>query len=206
MIITAADISLLALFIQQQLDCFVEPTRKNKKRGEKIGFVRPKYLAAIYAGVTKYNLREIADILNTSASMLRIWNTESDFKAKKAEFRKKFKDFFTTYCRSHALDYQRMAAKALRIIHPDIQEELSEILLKYHIKELSGREHEVLGGIDALVRKMPGKLKDRIKNFGSMDESTIEKELQDFTQQLLDLKAFRDKTKEMIKAKKKKTH
>lgn len=71
--------TLLELFINLNLDNYIEPTRTGTPRGEQIGFSKTKYAATLYM-ITNAKQKDIAKRLQISHGLLRKWNSESDFK------------------------------------------------------------------------------------------------------------------------------
>lgn len=72
--------TLLEEFFDNKISKHVEPKRVNVPRGEKIGFSRAKYEAALVCTLYNFNLKELADHLKGSYEVIRKWKTETDFK------------------------------------------------------------------------------------------------------------------------------
>jgi hypothetical protein len=95
-LIGLSDNPLLTKFINLRLQEAVEPVREGIPKGDKIGFVREKIIAAILKGVTILSLKQIADALKKSPAVVRFWNSQEQVfkdraKQEKALFKKAIK-------------------------------------------------------------------------------------------------------------------
>lgn len=69
----------LGAFIQRKLANYVEPTREGTPKGVSVGLSRPKYHAALLAGLTTLDLKKIAREVHVSYPLVRKWRTEDPF-------------------------------------------------------------------------------------------------------------------------------
>lgn len=87
---------LLNSFIREKLASYVEPQRKGTPKGEPIGFTKKKYHAGLQM-LTSCLQKDIAKYVGVSHSLLRTWNTESNFKALVFSLRSEFAIVFRDY-------------------------------------------------------------------------------------------------------------
>lgn len=133
---------LLHDFMDRELTGFVEPQRKGITRGEKIGFSRKKTIAAILRGVTTFNLRHIGDAIETTASYIRYWNTESAFKNEAGEMRKKFKAY--------------LQAQIAELRRQEETQQYEPLNLNILLEDKTIYHSDILGDIETIKQTMAG--------------------------------------------------
>ncbi|MEE8076889.1 MAG: hypothetical protein V3U06_06540 [Candidatus Binatia bacterium] len=102
---------LLDAFIQERLSQHREPTRKGVPRGERIGFLRPKYHASLLCALRAVPLKDIAEELGVSHGLLMKWNTEKDFIGLMYTHLTDFTEHFSGSLADHAESLRRCATK-----------------------------------------------------------------------------------------------
>lgn len=76
---TQTERTLLAQYVHERTQEYVQPTREGTPRGEPIGFSSVKYGAGLYA-LMNTKQKEIAESMEISHGLLRKWHTEQPFK------------------------------------------------------------------------------------------------------------------------------
>ncbi len=71
--------ALIGEYVLYHLHDYEQPTRAGTSKGEKIGFSRKKYYAAMLAGITNWTLKDIAKSCDVSYGLLRKWRTDPEF-------------------------------------------------------------------------------------------------------------------------------
>lgn len=78
-VIPKAPLGALGGFIQRKLREYVEPSREGTPKGEPIGLSKKKYHAALLAGLTSLDLKQVAREVHVSYDLVRKWRTEDAF-------------------------------------------------------------------------------------------------------------------------------
>jgi hypothetical protein len=73
--------TFLEAYIKDKVGAYQEPSREGTPKGEPIGLFKPKYEAALWTGLTRRKLNDIADELGLSYPLIKKWRTEAPFKA-----------------------------------------------------------------------------------------------------------------------------
>jgi len=82
--------TFLEAYIKEKVDAHEDPTRKGTPKGEPIGLSKVKYEAALWTGLTRRKLNDIADDRDLSYPLIKKWRTEKPFKAASQELVKDF--------------------------------------------------------------------------------------------------------------------
>ena len=97
--VDVGNLPLLNRFLYEKLQGYAERTRKGTPRGDRIGFPKAKYWAALIA-LTNTPLQEAARVVGITYGLLRRWRSEVEFKALVASLREEFVDtVFMPYIR-----------------------------------------------------------------------------------------------------------
>jgi hypothetical protein len=107
---------LLAKFIADKLNTYVEPTKEGTPKGEPVGFSSTKYKATLYrlrerVLDTSEDLTAQAKELKVSYGLLRKWRSEQDFKDLVSQHEKEFVNYLMsdTGYRTHLTQEQERA-------------------------------------------------------------------------------------------------
>ncbi|CAG0940777.1 hypothetical protein BROC_01162 [Candidatus Brocadiaceae bacterium] len=85
--------TLLQEFVREKLGGYIEPQRAGTPRGEKIGYTKVKYHAALLA-LTNAKQKDIAADLKVNYCVVRKWLWEQDFKQLVGKLHTEFADSF----------------------------------------------------------------------------------------------------------------
>ena len=81
-------------FIEEKMLKFVEPVRKGVRKGDKVGFSRPKYHAALLHILYPLFIKSLAELSvlseSSSVNIVRVWRTEKTFQDMVSERRRQF--------------------------------------------------------------------------------------------------------------------
>tara|TARA_R110000787_G_scaffold176947_1_gene289010 strand:+ start:417 stop:680 length:264 start_codon:yes stop_codon:yes gene_type:complete len=80
---------LIDSFIAEKIDNYIQPTRAGTPRGQKIGFMLPKYKAAVYS-LKKLSGLDHSKLAGVSHAVFRKWKGQPDFKALVSELESNF--------------------------------------------------------------------------------------------------------------------
>jgi hypothetical protein len=139
------DITLLQNFIIEKLTDYEAPTRRRVPRGERIGFSRPKYAAALFHLYDRSapdfkqigGLDQLAKDLRTSADVIRQWRTQPEFRmhitALAFEFYERFCEFTEAAYKTSLQRWDELAAHSPNMIWqaqevPSVRSELEKNL------------------------------------------------------------------------------
>jgi HD-like signal output (HDOD) protein len=84
---------ILEQFIEEKTKSYTEPQRKGVPKGDPIGFSLIKYKATLHM-LEEKKMKEVADDIGVSYTVLRRWNTETEFGEMIDKHKKEFVDFF----------------------------------------------------------------------------------------------------------------
>jgi len=88
--------TLFSIWFCEKQESYSPPQRKGVPKGELIGIGSDKYLAALY-GLTRFNLKEVAEGADISYGGLRVWRTQDIFKDLVCEFENEYANRLCDY-------------------------------------------------------------------------------------------------------------
>lgn len=121
--------TLFRAYYEQKIGSHFEPQREGIKRGEKIGFSKQKFTAALLVGLAAHSLKEVAEKVEVSYGLLRQWNMDREFR-----------DIAENTCKEFAGSVVALIKAKVEQAHTHAKEKkvyLEDILNKEKFEELS---------------------------------------------------------------------
>lgn len=108
---------LFIRFIESKINKYIEPTRQGTSKGNIIGFMRPKYCAAVLC-LTTGKVKEIAEKVGVTPGMLYVWRTENKFKELIEELSNEFAKLFWMTAEEYLKEAQIFRTRGERFTVP----------------------------------------------------------------------------------------
>jgi predicted transcriptional regulator len=163
--------SIIELFIDRELANYEEPTRRGVSKGEKVGYPLAKMKAAVYAGASGMTQKEIADRVGSSHNLIRVWNSETDFKELAENMRNKFEAFA-----EEKIKEGNIVSLLFDPIHPLIEDKLLTLMLSKFLDRLKGNRPALKKAITvAAEKKLMQKVNDFTRTISALDEESIKR-------------------------------
>lgn len=148
--------TLFSVWLCEKLGNYSPPQRKGTPKGELIGISSDKYLTALY-GLTRFNLKEVAEGTDVSYGGLRVWRTEDLFKGLIIELQNEYANRVCDYVLK---DYVKCSRREIVLKNVPVQADLwerifadVEIYSERLLEKITLLAHSIYKNTDKLSRQ-----------------------------------------------------